>query len=58
MQLRHIRPGTLEWQDAVVEEGAQGTDRLTPEEISRLRALSEEKTMASQPANRTPVPIH
>jgi hypothetical protein len=58
MQLRHIRPGTLEWQDAVVEEATQGEDRLTPEEISRLRALSEEKTLASQPANRTPTPVH
>ena len=43
MQLRHIRPGSLEWQDAKVDENEQGTARLTPEEITRLRRLSEER---------------
>ena len=58
MQLRHIRPGTLEWQDAVVEEATQGMDRLTPEEISRLRALSEARKMAAEPGKQTQTPIH
>ena len=58
MQLRHIRPGSLEWQDAQAEESTEGTDRLTPEEISRLRALSEEQRMASPPTKATPPPIH
>ena len=40
MQLRHIRPGSLEWNDAIestpkIEEG------LTPEEIIKLRASRE-----------------
>jgi len=57
MQLRHIRPGSLEWQDALAEEVTQGTDRLTPEEISRLRALSDEEKTASLPGKVTPTPI-
>ncbi len=55
MQLRHIRPGSLEWQDAQTEEVEQGTERLTPEEITRLRSLSEEQKLASQPAQQTTI---
>jgi hypothetical protein len=58
MQLRHIRPGSLEWQDALAEEIAQGTDRLTPEEISRLRALDEEQKLALKDGKRAPAPVH
>jgi hypothetical protein len=58
MHLRHIRPGSLEWQDAKAEEADQGTERLTPEEISRLRALSEEHRSASKDKERAPVDIH
>jgi hypothetical protein len=43
MQLRHIRPGSLEWQDAKVDEGKQEFVRLTPEEIIRLRKLSDDR---------------
>lgn len=46
MQLRHIRPGSLEWQDAKVDEDEQGFERLTPEEISRLRELSDDPRSA------------
>jgi hypothetical protein len=58
MQLRHIRPGSLEWQDAKAEEIEPGTERLTPEEISRLRALSEEHRTASQENKQTPTVVH
>jgi len=43
MQLRHIRPGSLEWQDAKIDEGGQGVERLTPEETEHLRKLSDDR---------------
>jgi hypothetical protein len=43
MQLRHIRPGSLEWQDAKVDESEAEFERLTPEEIIHLRKLSEDR---------------
>ena len=46
MQLRHIRPGSLEWQDAKTEEVDQGVERLTPEETIRLRELADERQSA------------
>ena len=54
MQLRHIRPGSVEWQDAQTEEVEQGTARLTPEEITRLRTLSEEQRLAPQEVKPAP----
>lgn len=56
MQLRHIRPGSLEWQDAQTDEGAQVIERLTPEEIEHLRKLSEDRRLrASEKKARTEV---
>ena len=43
MQLRHIRPGSLEWQDAKEDEVDQAVERLTPEEVVHLRKLSDER---------------
>jgi hypothetical protein len=43
MQLRHIRPGSVDWQDAKVEDRDQDTARLSPEETIRLRRLSEDR---------------
>jgi hypothetical protein len=43
MQIRHIRPGSLDWQDAKIEEVDHGFQRLSPEEISRLRKKSEDR---------------
>ena len=43
MQIRHIRPGSLDWQDAKIEEVDHGFQRLSPEEISRLRKQSEDR---------------
>ena len=48
MQIRHIRPGSLEWHDAKAEEFDQGVERLTPEEIIHLRKLSEDRRSARQ----------
>jgi hypothetical protein len=43
MQIRHIRPGSLEWQDAKGEVLDQGFERLTPEETLHLRKLSDDR---------------
>lgn len=51
MQIRHIRPGSLEWQDAKGEEIDKGVERLTPEEIIHLRKLSEDRRSA-RPAEK------
>jgi hypothetical protein len=52
MQIRHIRPGSLEWQDAKAEEVDQGGERLTPEEINHLRKLSDDRRSTQQSENR------
>jgi hypothetical protein len=52
MQIRHIRPGSLEWQDAKAEEVDQGFERLTPEEIIHLRELSEDRRSTRQTERR------
>ena len=55
MMLRHIEPGTPEWQDALGEDAA--FERLTPEEIVRLRRLiSLEEATMGMPSVRWPVP--
>jgi hypothetical protein len=43
MQLRHIRPGSLEWQESKAEEVDQGHERLTPEEVRHLRSMSQDR---------------
>ncbi len=48
MQIRHIRPASLEWQDAKGEEIDKGVERLTPEEIIHLRKLSEDRRSTRQ----------
>ena len=48
MQIRHIRPGSLEWQDAKGDAIDEGFERLTPEEISHLRKLSEDRRSTRQ----------
>jgi hypothetical protein len=39
MQLRHIRPGSAEWNDAVNEGREANLARLSPEEVKKLRAV-------------------
>jgi hypothetical protein len=58
MQLRHIRPGSLEWQDAQTEEADQVTERLTPEEISRLRRLADEAPSGQKISDPAPSDMH
>jgi len=53
MQLRHIRPGTLEWQDAKAEEVDRGFERLTPEEITNLRKLTDRRRNAQEDGQHT-----
>jgi hypothetical protein len=43
MQIRHIRPGSIEWLDAKAEVLDQGFERLTPEETLHLRKLSDDR---------------
>ncbi len=40
MQLRHIRPGSVDWEDALVEDDAGGYARLSPEEKLKLQAIT------------------
>ncbi len=58
MQLRHIRPGSLEWQDAKLDEVDQGIERLTPEEIIRLRKLSDDRHSSSAGDKGTETRVH
>jgi hypothetical protein len=39
MQLRHIRPGSAEWKDAIDEGREADLARLSPEEVKKLRAV-------------------
>jgi hypothetical protein len=49
MQLRHIRPRSVEWYDAVEEEKATSGSRLTPEDQLRLRTLVAVEATNEQP---------
>ena len=37
MQLRHISPRSIDWVDAMDEGAGRGREKLTPEELSKLR---------------------
>jgi hypothetical protein len=47
MHLRHIRPRSVDWYDATLENGARGLDSLSPEEQSRLRQVGESEQQVS-----------
>ncbi len=47
MHLRHIRPRSVDWYDATLEDGARGLEGLSPEEKSRLRQLGEAELQVS-----------
>jgi hypothetical protein len=47
MHLRHIRPRSVDWYDATLEEGAKRQEPLSPEEKSRLRQLGEAEGQVS-----------
>jgi hypothetical protein len=50
MHLRHIRPGSVDWYDATLEDGARGLEPLSPEETSRLKQLGEAEQQISMQA--------
>jgi hypothetical protein len=41
MQLRHIRPRSVDWYDATLKDDARGFERLSPEEKTKLRKMGE-----------------
>jgi hypothetical protein len=47
MHLRHIRPRSVDWYDATLEDGARGLEPLSPEEKSRLRQAEESQQQIS-----------
>jgi hypothetical protein len=47
MHLRHIRPRSVDWYDATLEDGARGLDPLSPEEQSKLRSVGEAEQQVS-----------
>jgi hypothetical protein len=47
MHLRHIRPRSVDWYDATLEDGARGLEPLSPEEKSRLRQMEEAEQQVS-----------
>jgi hypothetical protein len=51
MHLRHIRPRSVDWYDALIEDQGRGLDRLSPEEKLKLRTLvaMESATGAAHP---------
>ena len=57
MQLRHIRPGSLEWQESKTEEADQRNERLTPEEIRRLRSMSDDRRQVASEETSQPVKL-
>jgi hypothetical protein len=47
MNLRHIRPRSVDWYDATLEEGGRGQEPLSPEQKSRLREMGEAQQQIS-----------
>lgn len=47
MHLRHIRPRSVDWYDATLEEGRRAQETLSPEEVGRLRQLGEAEQQVS-----------
>ena len=56
MQLRHIRPGSAEWNDAINEGREADLARLSPEEVKRLRAILEAEGLSEEGTSRTGPP--
>ena len=47
MNIRHIRPRSVDWYDATLEDGARGLEPLSPEEKWRLKQLGEAEQQMS-----------
>ena len=56
MQLRHIRPGSAEWNDAINEGREADLARLSPEEVKRLRAILEAEGLSEEGTSLTGSP--
>jgi hypothetical protein len=41
MHLRHIRPRSVDWYDATLEDEDRGFYRLSPEEKTKLRRMEQ-----------------
>ena len=48
MHLRHIRPGTVDWNDATIEDEDSRLE-LSPEEKEKLRRLGEPEPLSLAP---------
>jgi hypothetical protein len=55
MHLRHIRPRSVEWYDALAEELEKGTDRLSPEEVVKLRTQGIDTEHLISPSRAEPM---
>jgi hypothetical protein len=57
MQLRHIRPGSVDWNDALNEGKDEETARLSPDEEKKLPSiLAREPAPAKSPPVKEPAP--
>ena len=49
MQLRHIRPRSVDWYDATLEEEDRRAFQLSPEEKVKLRRIGESEPLQFAP---------
>jgi hypothetical protein len=49
MHLRHIRPRSVDWYDATLEDEDRGFYRLSPEEKTKLRRMGEPEMLQLAP---------
>jgi hypothetical protein len=49
MQLRHIRPRSVDWYDATAEAEDRGFYRLSPEEKTKLRRMGQPEPIQLAP---------
>ena len=50
MQLRHIRPGSVDWNDAINKGVEEELVRMSPEEIKKLHSVSATQRLVKGPA--------
>lgn len=56
MQLRHIRPGSVDWNDAL-NEGKDEEARLSPDQIKKLRSIfAPERLPTKDETEKEPAP--
>jgi hypothetical protein len=51
MQLRHIRPGSVDWNDAINKGLEEELVRMSPEEVKKLHAVSATKRLVKGPVS-------